>query len=325
MSVIHRLMPLSKLCLIIGLCSFTINPENSTIFNCTNASLIYSILFSFIAITLMSLTTIWTGYSNLYCQTAAYHPSVTNNINDIIQLSSTLIMYNLLLIISVKNRRKHVRFLNAFSRVYNNAELLYTERPYRMASNCSKKLLFYCLALVIIGYTMSMAYIFFSDPRSNWIVKIYPILSILKHVTNLSNEIYLKFFVVTQINLQSTVNRLFAKSLSDDGVIERSPKILISIYELERLKLFFGCAFNERFAIAELRQFSMTLMVAFGLVLNFRNMEKLWFAAVVLLCLKSVFLVYNATLVHAIGRLENQVSCIVKFINKHIYLQYTYI
>lgn len=309
--LLHRLMPLFKLCFIIGICSFTINPKSSTIFKCTTTSLMYSIFFSANAITITSLTVTWTAFDDI--QMHGYYPTI-NNINDILQIFSIWIMYHFTLILSIKNRQAHVLFLKRFNRLDDDLQLLCTKHILGMPNNSTINRL-YCLllALVVLCYALSTVFLYFADPRTDWINKCYPLLSILRHLTNLTIEIYLKFFVVAQINLQSTVNRLFAKTLSESCVVKSFAAFLDFTYALEGLKQAFGCAFNQHLGLAELRQFSATLMVAFGLVSNFRNADKLWQAPAASIGLVSIgfFFVNNAILVHEIDRWENQVSCFI--------------
>lgn len=312
MTYANRLVPLFKFYFIIGLCSFQINPKRPSSFICTSSSLTYSLLYSFMVIGLTSFVATWTIYNNFFC--SELNDSTTSNINDTIQMISMWIMYYGILLTSIKNRQKQVRFLNHFYRIKNDIQQLRCHTHPIVNESIPVNIICY-LALPVIASTLSTIYYFIVDPRTNWLNEIYPLVSILKHVTNLSIDIYVKMFVVAQVNLQLTVNRIFVSAVTENPDVDSIQDIYVFIFELERLKMIFGQAFKEQLAISECRQFSMLVMWVYGLVLNARNVDQFWWPIVVVQSTKCFMLLSNMIMVLAVVKFGDQVNYIYIYIH----------
>lgn len=291
----HKLIPFLKFFSFIGLCTFSIDTKNNYInFITYRSNLIYSIIFLILTFFLSCVATLSTLYNHFYCNET--YSSIINKITDIISVTSTWFHYYVLLIISIKTRHKHVKFLRKLY-IFNKNNKNICDFKISLQTICviaAYSLIYFVIVLILINV----------EPRSNFLSYLYGVLILNHIITNFLHEAYLKTLAMGQNQFYHVL--VLNRSMKKFNINQLINFLCIND-QLERLKDSFCKAFKCNLAIVKLRYFTVAVVSSLAYVINLRNMNDFYIGAFLVHTLKLIVVVYFIKLVTQFDMLGNQV------------------
>lgn len=298
MSIFHKLTPLFQINTAIGLCPFSVNSNNSTLFHHSYYQLIYSIIYS-ISTTTICISTLLPTIFNFFINTKSFITNV-NRATDIIHLIIVFAIYFTTLYISLKYRHRHLKFLNRLASLDIRFKII-AGKKYKTIGIYPMMGL---VGIYVLCYAIGISYVV-SDSNNHVTVinRLYKIIVLFPLATNLMNEIYLNFLISIQWQRQSALTNLFMEKNHRTKFSE----ISLLLWDFYDLKLDFGKTFNGHIVLMHLRYFSILIVSIFSFVINFSNLKLLQIGAVFLNIVRWSMILLFVNVTNAMDKLAKQV------------------